>query len=100
MVQPVEIVDTLSKTELASKLNQMKKASSEMEQRQFTKTLKDKTSAETERTNESMKSDLLIITKDKQEQEEKRQGQRKKKDETSHDNNPEQTDGSHLDVKI
>lgn len=100
MVQPVEIADTLSKTELASKLNQIKKANSEMDQRQFTTALKEKTSADAERTKESMKSDLLIITKDKQEQDERRKNHKKKKESDGQGGtDSDQSDDTRLDVK-
>ncbi|HHI02874.1 MAG TPA: hypothetical protein ENL22_05085 [candidate division Zixibacteria bacterium] len=100
MVQPVDIADNLSKTELVSKLNQMKKASSEMEQRQVTKTLKEKTSADAERTQESMKSDMLIITRDKQEREKKKKERKKKEESDSQDDaDMEKSDNEHLDLK-
>ncbi len=100
MVQPMDIADNLSKTELVSKLNQIKKASSEMEQRQVTKTFEEKTSADAQRTQESIKSDMLIITKDKQEQEKKKK-ERKKKDESDSqdDADMEKSDEQHLDLK-
>ncbi len=99
MVQPMDIADTLSKTELASKLNQIKKASPEMEQRHFAQTLKEKTSAEASRTQESMKSDMLIISKDKQESENKKRDKQKKDDSGNQDDANNQSDSKHLDLK-
>ena len=100
MVQPVDIVDNLSKTELVSKLNQMKKASSEMKHRQISQTFKEKTSTDAQRTQESIKSDMLIINKDQKDQEEKKK-ERKKKDESDSqdETNQEKTDDKHLDLK-
>lgn len=100
MVQPVDIADNLSKTELVSKLNQMKKASSEMEQRQISRTLKDKTSDETQRTQESIKSDMLIINKEKQEQEEKKKKQKEKEDgDNQGESDMDKSENQHLDLK-
>lgn len=100
MVQPVDIVDNLSKAELVSKLNQKIKANSEMEQRQATQTLKDKTSADAQRTQESIKSDMLIITQKQQEQEKKKKEKRKKDESDSQDNTDmEKSDEQHLDLK-
>lgn len=100
MVQPVDIVDNLSKAELVSKLNQKIKANSEMEQRQATQTLKDKTSADAKRTQESIKSDMLIITQKQQEQEKKKKEKRKKDESDSQDNTDmEKSDEQHLDLK-
>ena len=100
MVQPVDIVDSLSKAELVSKLNQKIKANSEMEQRQATQTLKDKTSAETQRTQESIKSDMLIITQEQQEQEKKKKEKREKDESDSQDDTDmEKSEKQHLDLK-
>lgn len=100
MVQPVDIADNLAKTELLRKLNQTIKNSSEMEQRQVTATFKDKTSANAHRTQESIKSDMFIITKDQQEQEEKKK-EKKKKDESDSqdDTDMDKSDKQHLDLK-
>ena len=98
MVRPIDIADLISKTELVRKLNQTKKASSEMEQRQFTTSLKQKTEEEAGRTTESGKSDLLIITKEKPEKENKKYPKRKKKPPDNQDNQDD-SDGEHLDLK-
>jgi len=99
MVEPTDIVDTLSKTELVSKLNQKKKASSEMEQRQFAESLKETISDKAQRTQESMKSDMLIISKDKMEQERKKKDRKKMKKAGSQDDNSDQEETQHLDLK-
>ena len=100
MVQPVDIADNLAKTELVSKLNQKIRASSENEQRQATETLKEKTSANAHRTQESIKSDMLIITKDHQEQEEKKKKKKNKEESDSQDDTDmEKSDEQHLDLK-
>ncbi len=98
MVRPIDIADLISKTELVRKLNQTKKASSEMEQRQFTTSLKQKTEEEAGRTTEPGKSDLLIITKDKPEKENKRPPRRKKEKQNEQDDRDD-SDGEHLDLK-
>jgi len=99
MVQPVDIADNLAKTELVSKLNQKIKAHSEMEQRRATQTFKDKTSDETKRTQESIKSDMLIITKEQQEREEKKKEKRKEDEsEIQDDADMEKSDDQHLDL--
>ncbi len=100
MVRPVEIADTLSKTELVAKLYQMKKASSEMEQREAATVVEKKTTADAERTKEPEKSDLIIISKDMKEEGEKKKQPRKEKM-TGEENQDEAGDKSpdHLDVK-
>ena len=71
-----------------------------MDQRQFATTLREKTSADAERTQESMKSDLLIITKDKQEQDAKKKDQRKKKETDRQDGvEGDKPDRERLDLK-
>jgi hypothetical protein len=99
MVEMADIADNLAKTELIRRLNQLQKANPEMEQRQATSTVRQKTSADAERTHESMKSDLLIITGDKKEQEEKRKGRRREKKLAKNgDGDPDQDEDRHLDV--
>ena len=105
MVQPVDIVDSLSKTELVRKLNHQIKTNPEMEQLQATKTFKEKTSDEAQRTKESIKSDMLIISQEQQEQEKKKKDKKKKdkkKKEASDsqdENDTEKSDEQHLDLK-
>lgn len=100
MVQPLEIADTLSKTELVRKFKQILKAASEMDQRQAASILKEKKTTDPERTKESEKSDLLVITKEKQAGQEKK-GPRKdgsnKGDQDGDDTDREPPD--HLDLK-
>jgi len=66
MVRAIELADALAKTELVRKHDQVQKASSEMDQRQATSSLKEKTAAGTEKAQETEKSDLVIITKDQE----------------------------------
>jgi len=95
----MEIADVLSKTEIVAKLKQMKKASAEMEQRQATSILREKSTADPKRTKKSGKSDLLIITKDKDSSEEKKKF-KKDEDKEQDESRDEQDDSSsgHLDV--
>jgi len=100
MVRPVEIADTLSKTELIAKLFQMRKASSEMEQREAATVVEKKTIADAERTKEPEKSDLIVISKDMKEEEEKKR--QPKKEKMAGGENQDETDDKppdHLDVK-
>jgi len=100
MVEPADIADNLAKTELIRRLNQLQKANPEMEQRQATTTVRQKTSADAERTHESMKSDILIITGDKREEEEKRKGRRRENTASGgDDDDADQDEEKHLDVK-
>ena len=55
MIRPVELADTLSKTELVGKMCQIQKAGSEMEQRQAQSILKAKTTGDAEKTKEAEK---------------------------------------------
>lgn len=100
MDRSMEIADVLSKTEIVAKLKQMQKASPEMEQRQAASILREKTASDPERTRESEKSDLVIITKEREAGEEKK---KYKKDEDKNDgSDQEQSDETppeHLDLK-
>ncbi len=98
MIRPVELSDNLSKTEVAGKINQIQKAHSEMEQRQVAAAIKDKATVDAERTHETEKTDLIIISKDKEKQEEKNKDKKKddqRKDEESEPGSPPE----HLDLK-
>ncbi len=99
MIRPVELSDAMSKAEVAGKLNQIQKAHSEMEQRQFAAALKEKITVDAERTRETEKSDLVIISKDKQEQEQNRKEKKKEGDsgeENEEEKNPPPQE--HLDI--
>lgn len=98
MIRPVELSDNLSKTEVAGKINQIQKAHSEMEQRQVAAAIKDKATVDAERTHETEKSDLIIISKDKQKQEEKNKD-KKKDDERKDDESEPGPPPEHLDLK-
>jgi hypothetical protein len=99
MIRPVELSDALSKTEVAGKINQIQKASSEMEQRQAASIMKEKIATDAERTHQSEKSDLLVISKDKEKESKGKKEQNAKE-------NPERKSGSeeenpeHLDLKV
>lgn len=98
MIRPVELSDNLSKTEVAGKINQIQKAHSEMEQRQVAAAIKDKATVDAERTHETEKSDLIIISKDKQKQEEKNKD-KKKDDQRKDDESEPGPPPEHLDLK-
>ncbi len=98
MIRPVELSDALSKAEVAGKLNQMQKAHSEMEQRQFAAALKEKISVDAERTHETEKTDSVIISKDKQQQEEKQKDNEKEEESGNEDNEEEGPPQEHLDI--
>ena len=100
MVQSLEIADTLSKTELVRKFKQIQKAASEMDQRQAASILKEKKTTDPERTKESEKSDLLVITRERQAGQEKKSPKRDgsskgKRDGKDTDREPPE----HLDLK-
>jgi hypothetical protein len=101
MVNPMDIADTLSKTELVRKMYQTQKAGSEMEQRQAQSVLKEKTTGDAEKTKEAEKSDLLVISKDKPKDEDKKKYKKSEKEpdekdqEGAEDNPPE-----HLDLTV
>lgn len=100
MVRAVDIADTLSKTELVRRLYQLKKASSEIEQRDAAAVVRQKTAADAEKTKGPEKSDLVIISTEGEAKEgKKRHGKREgKSDETTPDE-PSQNSSEHLDVK-
>ncbi|MEW6014927.1 MAG: hypothetical protein AB1690_06355 [Candidatus Zixiibacteriota bacterium] len=98
MIRPVELSDNLSKTEVAGKINQIQKAHSEMEQRQVAAAIKEKATVDAERTHETEKSDLIIISKDKQKQEEKNK-EKKKDDQRKDEENEPGPPPEHLDLK-
>ena len=100
MVQPIEIADVLSKTELVRKFNEIKKQAPEMEQRQFSTKLDKATSEKAGRTNESGKSDLLTISKDQEEAREERKRQKRREESTPKKKPAEEPDkGENLDLK-
>jgi len=85
---------------LVRKLNQKIKDASKLEQQQVRQTFKDKTSDETKRTHESIKTDMLVITEEQQEHENKKKEKRKKEESDSQDENDmEQSENKHLDLK-
>jgi hypothetical protein len=97
MVRPIDLQDNLSKTQAAEKMTQIQKSHGEMGQRAVADALKEKTTADLEKTKESEKTDMVIIRKEKEKDDTGQQRKKKKKDERdgSKDNNPD-----HLDMKI
>jgi hypothetical protein len=100
MIRPVELVDALSRAEVAGKISQIQKAHSEMDQRQVAMAMKDKITVDAEKTQELEKTDSVIINKDKQEQE-KNKKNKKEDEESERDENEdeEQPPLEHLDLK-
>jgi hypothetical protein len=98
MIRPVELSDTLSKTELVGKMYQIQKASSEMEQRQAASVLKDKITGKAEKTQEPEKSDMLVISEDNLQEEKKKKDKQEKEEsgdedqEAADENPPERLD--------
>jgi hypothetical protein len=96
MVRPIDLQDNLSKTQAAERMNQIQKAHGEMGQRQVADALKEKTSADMEKTKASEKTDMVIIRKEKNKDNPDQKGQKDKK------NDREQSEGEstdHLDLK-
>jgi hypothetical protein len=65
MTQPLDIADSLSKTELVRRFNQIQKASAEMDLRQATTIVRKKIASDAQKAKEAEKSDLLIISEDR-----------------------------------
>jgi hypothetical protein len=100
MPGPLEIVDTLSKTELVRKFNQILKANSEMEQRQATSTIKQKIASDAEKASEPEKSDLLIISEENLKKNGKKRDKKDKQDkEDENQAVDDERDAEHLDLK-
>ncbi len=98
MVRAVDIADTLSKTELVRKINEEKKQAPEMEQRLHAEKMRKDSSDSAERTGQSEKSDMLIISDENRKKEKK--SRRNKDEEPSPDEDgPQEAPGEHLDVK-
>ena len=60
MVRPIDLVDNLSKTQAAERMNQIQKASGEIAQRAMANALKEQALADMERTRAGEKTDGLI----------------------------------------
>jgi len=101
VVRPLEIADTLSKTELVGKMYQIQKAGSEMEQRQAQSILKEKTTGDAEKTKQAEKSDLLVIGKDKPNEEGKKKYKKSEKEPDDDDQDvTDENPPEHLDLKV
>ena len=100
MPGPLEIADTLSKTELVRKFNQILKANSEMEQRQATSTIKQKIASDAEKASEPEKSDLLIISEENLKKNGKKRDKRDKQENEDEDQAVDDDNKTeHLDLK-
>lgn len=100
MVRPIEIADTLSKTELVAKMKEKLKASPDLEQREAAESLKEKTSADAARTKETERGDLLIISNDQRKEGEKRKLKNKQDEpEETPDEETDEEQPEHLDLK-
>jgi len=101
MVEPLDIADTISKTELVRKMYQTQKAGSEMEQRQAKSILKEKTAGDAEKTKETEKSDLLVISQDKPKDEDKKKYKKNEKEPDENDQEEaEDEPPEHLDLTV
>jgi hypothetical protein len=100
MIRPVELSDALSKAEVAGKINQIQKAGPEMDQRQVAMAIREKATVDAEKTHDTEKADLIIISKDKQDQEEHRKKKKEEKDsDRDEDDNDDKPPLEHLDLK-
>lgn len=99
MVDPAHLADTLSKTELVRQIKQEKKAAPEMEQRLLRDEVRRKTTDDAERTKETGKSDLLVISEEGEKKSKKKMPKREKHQEKEKSTE----DGSsarHLDIEV
>lgn len=96
MVRPIDLQDNLSKTQAAERMNQIQKAHGEMGQRQVADALKERTTAEAEKTRASEKTDMVIIRKD---QEKENRRRKEKHDRNEKREEAEKESPEHLDLK-
>ena len=94
-MRPIALQDNLAKTQAAERMNQIQKAHGEMEQRLTADALKEKTTADMEKTRESQKTDMVIIRDDEEKEKEKR----KKKDKQNRPDDGDDENSEHLDLK-
>lgn len=94
-MRPIILQDNLAKTPAAERMNQIQKAHGEMAQRLTADALKEKTTADMEKTRECQKTDMIIIRDDEEKEKQKRKKKNKKEQPDDQDGeNPE-----HLDLK-
>jgi hypothetical protein len=94
-MRPIALQDNLAKTQAAERMNQIQKAHGEMEQRLTADALKEKTTADMEKTRESEKADMVIIRK---EQEKEKQQKQKQKNNKKDPDDQENGKPEHLDL--
>lgn len=99
MVRPIVLQDNLAKTQAAERMNQIQKAHGEMEQRQVAEALKQKASADTTRTRESEKTDMVIIRNDKERERSGKEDREEKKRQPGQDETEEEETRDHLDLR-
>jgi hypothetical protein len=99
VVDPAHIADTISKTELVRQLKQEKKAAPEMEQRLVQDEVRRKTTDDAERTKETGKSDLLVISEEGKEKNKKKMPKRDRPQDEPDDPGEAETD-RHLDIEV
>lgn len=99
MVDPAHLADTISKTELVRQLKQEKKAAPEMEQRLIRDEVRRKTTDDAERTKETGKSDLLVISEEGKEKNQRKMPKREKP-EDGQDESSEDSSSRHLDIEV
>lgn len=99
MVDPAHLADTISKTELVRQLKQEKKAAPEMEQRLIRDEVRRKTTDDAERTKETGKSDLLVISEEGKEKNQRKMPKREKP-EDDQDESSEESSSRHLDIEV
>jgi hypothetical protein len=95
MVRPIDLQDNLAKTQAVERMNQIQKAHSEMGQRQVADALREKSTADMERTKANEKMDMVII-RDDQHKKESDAKNKKRKDTKSE--RPEEESSDHLDI--
>jgi len=95
MVRPIDLQDNLAKTQAVERMNQIQKAHSEMAQRQVAEALREKSTADMERTRASEKMDMVVIRED---QHKKESDARDKKRKDTKPERPEEESSDHLDI--
>lgn len=95
MVRPIDLQDNLSKTQAAERMNQIQKAHGEVGQRTMADALKERASADLERTHAGEKSDMVIIRREQEKEKKKKDPEKKPVPNKDHEEPPE---SEHLDV--
>jgi hypothetical protein len=95
MVRPIDLQDNLAKTQAVERMNQIQKAHSEMGQRQAAEALREKSTADMERTRPSGKLDMVLIRDDQHKKESDAKDKKRKDTKTEQ---PEEESSDHLDI--